>query len=307
MARNYNDFEDEKESNGGFERFLMLMIPIIFTIVLLGVLLVLFNMNIRNAFFEVANKIPIVEKWVPDPVLDPETIKLKESEKEEEDNDVKIKELQNQLSAKEAELQQVNEGKVEQEAQLENLQSQIEVLEQESVDKATQEIADEYQKQIDNLAKMYADMSPSKAAPILQNMTSEEMVLLFSSMKNDNRIAILEKMDSKVAAEVTMMMKDVKPATDLQIAALQSRLKQNDTTTEETSTILNNSQLSQTFANMSADKAAELLFQTYKISPDKTLEILSSVTDATRSSILEKMSTIDAPTTAIILNKLMSK
>jgi flagellar motility protein MotE (MotC chaperone) len=132
-------------------------------------------------------------------------------------------------------------------------------------------------------------------------------VLLLISMKNDSRIAILEKMDPKIAAEVSILMKDVKPALDKQIAALQSRLDRDDTTSVETSTNLNKSQLSQTFASMTPKSASDLIFQTYKISPDKALEILRSVDDATRSSILGQMSTDDSATTAIILNKLMSK
>jgi flagellar motility protein MotE (MotC chaperone) len=308
VARDFNKLDDEKESVGGIERFLVLIIPFIFTIVLVGVLLVLFNIDMRNAFLGVANKIPIVQKWVPEPNLDPEKSKLQKSEEEINNAEATIKDLETQLSAQKTEFQNVNKNKAEQESQLKELQSQIATLKQDSAEVVPGEtLDDEYQKQINDLAKMYANMSPSKAAPILQNMTLEEMVLLFNSMKNDSRIAILEKMDPKVAAEVTMQMKDAKSALDMQIAALQSRLKKNDTASVETSTNLNKSQLSQTFANMTPKSAADLLFQTYKISPDKTLEILRSVDDATRSSLLGQMATIDPATSAIILNKLMSK
>ncbi|OAB45113.1 kinesin [Paenibacillus antarcticus] len=309
VARNFNDFEEvEKESAGGFERFLVLMIPIIFTIVLLGVLLILFNMNIRNAALEIANKIPVVQNWVPAPNLDPEKTKLQESKEEIKSAEATIKELKDKLSAQQTELKQVTEGKTQQDTQLKDLQNQIETLQNESIlAENPEEQVDNYQKQIDELAKMYGNLSPSKAAPIIQNLTLEEMVLMFQSMKSDKRIAIFEKMDPKVAAEVTMLMKDAKPAQDLQIAALQSRVKKNDTATTETSDKLNKSQLSQTFATMTPQSAADLLFQTYKISPEKTLSILNSVDDKTRSSILGKMSSIDSVTTAKILNKLMSK
>ncbi|MEC0091405.1 MotE family protein [Paenibacillus macquariensis] len=309
MARNYNDFEEvEKESAGGFERFLVLMIPIIFTIVLLGVLLILFNMNIRNAALEIANKIPVVQNWVPAPNLDPEKTKLQENKEEIKSAESTIKELKDKLSAQQTELKQATEGKTQQDTQLKDLQSQIETLQNESIlAENPEQKVDNYQKQIDELAKMYGNLSPSKAAPIIQNLTLEEMVLMFESMKSDKRIAIFEKMDPKVAAEVTMMMKDAKPAQDLQISALQSRVKKNDTATTQTSDKLNKSQLSQTFATMTPQSAADLLFQTYKISPEKTLTILNSVDDKTRSSILGKMSSIDSVTTAKILNKLMSK
>ena len=101
MARNYNEFEVEEESAGGFERFLVLMIPIIFTIVLLGVLLVLFNMNIRNTALEFANRIPIVKNWVPAPNIDPEKTKLQQSEDNVKSAEATIKELKEKLSTQE--------------------------------------------------------------------------------------------------------------------------------------------------------------------------------------------------------------
>lgn len=152
-------------------------------------------------------------------------------------------------------------------------------------------------------------MSPSKAAPILQNMTNEEMVLLLSSMQSAARTKVLEKMDPKTAADVTMMMKDAKPSGDLALDALQSRLKKETATTSTASTTnsknLDKNQLSQTFASMSASSGAKLLLETYKLSPDKTLTILNSVDDATRSQLLENMSTENSVETAKILNKLM--
>lgn len=309
-----NDFEVEKESSGGFERFLMFMIPIVFTIVLLGVLLALFNPNIRNTFLEIANKIPIVEKWIPDPSLDPEKSKLDQTKDQLKSTEATNEELKNKLSEQEAALTKANESKTKQEAEMQKLQTQIDTMKQEAATKATTaaqggetEISS-YQKQINELAKMYSDMSPSKSAPIIQNLTQEEIVLMFEAMKTPNRVAIMEKMDPKIAADVTMMMKEAKPSTDLQVAALQSRLNKNQTTTTSTqeSTKLNKVQISQTFATMTPQSAADLLFQTYKISPDKALTVLNSVDDATRSAILGKMSTIDSVTTAKILNKLMS-
>ncbi|WP_052675907.1 MotE family protein [Paenibacillus sp. IHBB 10380] len=309
-----NDFEVENETSGGFERFLLFMIPIVFTIVLLGVLLALFNTNIRNTFLELANKVPIVEKWVPDPSLDPEKSKLDKTKDQLKSTEATNEELKNKLSEQEAALVKATEGKVEQENKVQELQTQIDTMKQEIADKATVAAAggeteiSSYQQQINDLAKMYADMNPRKSAPIIQNLTQEEIVLLFEAMKTPNRVAILEKMDPKVAAEVTTLMKEAKSSTDLQVAALQSRLKKNQTAATSTpaSTKLNETQLSQTFATMTPKSAADLLFQTYKISPDKVLTILNSVDNVTRSAILGKMSTDDSATTAKILNKLMS-
>lgn len=305
------DTDIEKESGGGWEKFLMISIPIVFTVVLLGVLLTLFNVDIRNNMLELANKIPVVKDWVPDPVLDPEKEKLDESEKQVESAEATIEKLKSQVAAKETELQAAKEATTTEAKKASDLQEKLDEAEKAAETAAAEvpESESDYQKQIKDLAKMYADMSPSKAAPILQNMTNEEMVLLLSAMQSTARTKVLEKMDPKTAADVTMMMKDAKASGDLALDALQSRLKKETAATTTTSTTnsknLDKTQLSQTFSSMSASSGAKLLLETYKLSPDKTLTILNSVDDATRSQLLENMSTEDSAETAKILNRLM--
>jgi flagellar motility protein MotE (MotC chaperone) len=304
------DTDMEKESSGGWEKFLMISIPIVFTVVLLGVLLTLFNVDIRNNLLEVANKIPVVKDWVPDPVLDPEKKKLEKSEQQVESAEATIDKLKAQVNAKETELKAAQEATTTEAKKATDLQKKLDDAEK-AAETAVQnpETESDYQKQIKDLAKMYANMSPSKAAPILQNMTNEEMVLLLSAMQSAAQTKVLEKMDPKTAADVTMMMKDAKPSGDLALDALQSRLKKETATTSTASTTnsknLDKNQLSQTFASMSASSGAKLLLETYKLSPDKTLTILNSVDDATRSQLLENMSTENSVETAKILNKLM--
>ncbi|WFA87775.1 MotE family protein [Paenibacillus amylolyticus] len=306
-----DDSDMEKESGGGWEKFLMISIPIVFTVVLLGVLLTLFNVDIRNNLFEFANKIPVVKEWVPDPVLDPEKDKLEKSEQQVESAEATIEKLKSQVTAKETELKAAQEATTTEAKKATDLQKKLDDAEKaaETATAATPETESDYQKQIKDLAKMYADMSPSKAAPILQNMTNEEMVLLLNAMQSSARTKVLEKMDPKTAADVTMMMKDAKPSGDLALDALQSRLKKETATTSTASTTtsknLDKNQLSQTFASMSASSGAKLLLETYKLSPDKTLTILNSVDDATRSQLLENMSSEDSVETAKILNRLM--
>lgn len=296
---------DNEESNGGFERILFFLIPIIFTIVLVGVLLTLFNINVRNGVLDLANKVPIVKNWVPDPVLSPEEKKLKEIKEQEESSEATIKELKKQLAEKEESLKEMSEQKTEQESKVKKLQTQMDDIQRQRATDEPEE--DPYTKQIQDLAKLYADMSPSKAAPIMQNLTLEEMVLMFSEMKSARRVAILEKMDPKTAAEATMMLKDAVPAEDLAIAALQSRLKKNESTkdTPKTTNNLDKNQLVQTFSQMTPKNASDLLLQTYKISPEKAITILNTVDDGTRAKILNAMSTSDAELTAKILNRLM--
>lgn len=132
MANNQMEFEDEG-SAGKLERFLFLMIPIIFTLVLLGVLLTLFNMDIRNNVLAIANKIPIIEKWVPDPPADPAAPgdaaeKPAESKEQAASSASTIKELKAQLAAGEEKLKKAEEDKAAEVTKAEALQKQVDEL-----------------------------------------------------------------------------------------------------------------------------------------------------------------------------------
>lgn len=305
MANNDMEIENE-ESAGKFERFLFLMIPIIFTLVLLGVLLTLFNMDIRNNVLQVANKIPVLEKWVPDPPGDPADPN-QQSEKQEASSEKTIKELKAQLAQQEENLKIVTDEKVAQEAKVKALESQIEKMKTEAEEVSAEETEDPYQKQVTDLAKLYAGMKASKAAPIMENLTTEEMVQIFSVMNKASKTAILEKMDPQKAADVTIKLKETTTSSDMSIAALQSRLKKEAGTpaTTTTSTNLDKEKLNQTFSSMTPASAASLLGEMYKISPDKVVTIMNTVSDSVRSSILGEMTKNDSAQTAKIVNRLM--
>ncbi|WP_461671228.1 MotE family protein, partial [Mycobacterium tuberculosis] len=145
------------------------------------------------------------------------------------------------------------------------------------------------------------------AAPIVQNMNIDEIVLLFSSMRSDDRVKIMEKMNPKIAAEATMKLKDNVTVKDLQIAALQARLDEQADAVETTvSSTLNQEQLGATFEAMNAKSAGEMLLKMKDISPSKVVRILNSVSDTARSGILAEMSRIDEAATARIVTTLMA-
>nr|WP_274528707.1 kinesin [Paenibacillus piscarius] len=308
------EFEDEG-SAGKLERFLFLMIPIIFTLVLLGVLLTLFNMDIRNNVLEIAGKIPFVEKWVPDPVPDPEAADetggepQKESKEQAASSESTIKELKSQLAAQAEKLKQAEDARTAEADKASALQKQIDGLKTEAAEAAaaTDEEEDPYLTKVKDLAKLYAGMKPSKAAPIMENMTTEEMVQIFSNMNNAGKTAILEKMDPKKAADVSILLKETTNSTDMAIAALQSRLKQDagGEAPAKPSANLDQEKLSQTFTAMPAADAAVLLGSMYSVSPDKVITVLNSVSDTVRSSILGEMTKKDSKQAAKIVNRLM--
>lgn len=307
MANHNMELENE-ESAGKFERFLFLMIPIIFTLVLLGVLLTLFNMDIRENVLKVANKIPYIEKIIPDPKVEPGSLAddpQAQSEEQAKSSESTIKELKTRLAEQAAQLTQAEEEKAAQETKVQALQKQIDEMKKEEA-AAVEEEEDPYEVKVTELAKLYAGMKASKAAPIMENLTTEEMVQIFSAMNNAGKTAILEKMDPAKAAEVSIGLKETADSTDMAIAALQSRLKKEAAATPAASAgNLDKVKLSQTFSSMPAADAATLLGSMYSVSPDKVITILNTVSDSVRSSILGEMTQKDSAQTAKIVNRLM--
>ncbi|MBU5673078.1 hypothetical protein KQJ23_14670 [Paenibacillus sp. MSJ-6] len=315
-----NDFEEEiEESVGGFSRFLFFMTPILFTVVLLGVLLALFNMNFRESLINFGERIPIVRNWIPDSASkvastetdDSEISAEEEEQKQRESTEATLKQLKEQVAEQEAQLAEANKQVSEQATKAQELEQQLEAEKEQQTAVEQSEAQAAYQREVKKLAQLYAGMSPSKAAAIFDKLTTEEAIQMLSVMNNESKAAILEKMDAQKAADISIMLKDVNSSEDLAIAALQSRLKKEAAeeagSTPSASTGLTDTQLSQTFSSLPAESAAKLIVQTYKISPDKALRILKAVGDSTRSSILEEMMKADEQLSVKIMNQLVTK
>jgi len=297
------DLDVEKQGYSGFERFMFFVTPVLFTLILLGVLLTIFNFDLRNKLLSIGNSIPFLEQVLPDPVVS--SSEVDEEKLKSENSTAKIQELNTQLVNKEATLKQANEEKAKQAEQIKDLQGQVDQLKRANGEKQLDE--EQYQANIKELAGMYAKITPSKAAPILESMELEEAVLVLSAMRPDDRVRILEKMNPKKAADATMMLKDNTPAKDKQIAALQARVnKKEAANTQSQSTLLDTAQLKDTFSTMNAKSAGELLMKMSDVSPSKVLRILNAVDSTSRSSILAEMSKLNEGKTAQLVTKLMA-
>lgn len=297
------DTEVEKQSYNGFERFMFLMVPILFVIVLLGVLYAMFDVDFRNRALQAGQSVPVLKNVLPEPKVAGNSM---------DDNQIraikmteKINELEAELASLKKELAEANGTKDAQVETVKELRDENALLKGMGEDKRLED--EEYTAKITELASMFSKMTPGKAAPIVQNMTTEEIVLIFSSMRPDDRVRIMEKMNPKTAAEATMKMKDSQSVKDMQLAALQARLENVEQAAEKpTSATLDQEQLSATFSTMDAKSAGEMLIKMMEISPSKVLRILNSVDNATRSGILTEMSKLDKAAAAGIMSKLMS-
>ncbi|MFC5472017.1 MgtE protein [Cohnella suwonensis] len=293
----------EKSSYSGFERFLFFVTPILFTAVLLGVLLLMFNTNWRNSALEFGNKIPVIKSMLPSPDKPAETVAQSDEELTVSNAKTKVEQLNALLTDRETALKQATDLTAQQKKQLEELQAKLDELTKTNAEKTID--TDAYKARISSIADMYGKMTPSKAAPILESMTVEESALVLGAMTETLRGKVLERMNPKVAADVSMKLKDSETVDNREIAALQARIKELEQKTEQPSELLDTAELNRTFSTMKAASAAQLLLQMATGNQSKALRILGAMDDSPRSSVLAAMSDQDKKTTALLVGKLM--
>jgi flagellar motility protein MotE (MotC chaperone) len=181
------------------------------------------------------------------------------------------------------------------------LKTQITALEEKL--KTKTQTDEQYRAQIQQLANMYAKMSPSKAAPILENMTLKETVLVLSEMKPDDRGKVLEKMDAKKAADASIQLKDIVPAKDREMAALQERLTVNQAQATVPQQI-SKEDLGATFSAMDTKSASTILLEMNALNQAKVMAILSTMDSGARSRVLAEMAKTNKPVAATLSSKL---
>lgn len=295
----------EKSSYGAFERFLFYATPIIFTLVLLGVLYALFDSSIMNGVLRAANKVPGLEKILPDPKTN-EKVTLpsgaKESTAAPESDAAAVEQLKAQLAQAKAELQSSVNQSQQKDQTIKELKTQITELDDKL--KTKTQTDQEYRAQVQQLASIYAGMMPTKSAPILEALTLKERVLVLSEMKPADRGKILERMTPAVAAEASIQLKDAVPAKDMQIAALQERLDVNKKEEQKAAPGITKDDLGQTFSQMVPKSAAAILIEMNTASQPRVLEILKSMDSAGRARVLAAISDANKQTAAALGAKL---
>lgn len=164
--------------------FLLFFIPAVFFIVVGVIILSILGINVFEAGKHVASQIPGVQSLLEEEEkVDTPTVTVEDLERK----DREIVQLERQLEEKEEEIRA-----------LENELEELTLEEEED----SEELPTEIQNDLKELAQVYESMSPGKAAAIMENMSTEEVLFHMSEMNVDTRGAILAKMDPEKAAEV---------------------------------------------------------------------------------------------------------
>lgn len=288
----------ERTTYGAFERFLyFFLIPMLYSSILVSILFLIFNSDVRESFLESLNKIPVIREIVPEPetedvtnvIMSPELVQIQ-------------KEAKQQTEAMQAELKTAIEAIRQKESEIEALKEQIVQLESQLADKKLSE--EDYEAQIQSLARMYADMTPSKAAPILEQLLPSEQVLILSRMTQETRTAIMQRMTPQSAAQATRGLKDLGTVEDERIAALQERIQTLETQLAGNVDALTIEQLAETFASMAPASAATVLVEMVEINEKEVISVLRAMSSAARSAVLSAISNADSSVAARVSSKL---
>lgn len=305
------DNEENERSYNVMERLLFYTLPVLFTLLLTGVLLTVFGYDVTNELLRGANKIPFVSEIVPDPRPTDEELQDAirqaggaETASDPESRSEDVARFEALIAERDAQIAQLSDDNAAKDEQLAELQAENEEL-RERYDAVT--VSDEqYTAQIAALAQVYAEMSASKAAPVLESLTLAERVLVLSQMDLDAQVSILGRMNPQIAAETSILMKDTVPARDEQIAALQSRLAIRGSAGGGSipAAQLTKEEVSQTFASMAPNRAASVLLEMAKTDRGQVVSILQAMDEAPRASLLNALADLSEEETAKITARL---
>ncbi|GAA0365068.1 hypothetical protein GCM10008968_21100 [Bacillus horti] len=285
--------------------FYIVLVPALFTLILVGIIFTFLGYNVIDATKSFFQNIPVVSALFNSE--DDETEGVAEEteptinlEEELAQKDTELEGVQTELIALKSDLQQ-REMKI---LELEQTIEEMTVQEEQNVISAK-----ERTKQIRELAQLYGGMSAKRAAAILENLTLTEAALIIREMDSQQRSGILTRFDPAFAAQLTVTLQELDTVDDPEMAALQERVKLlmgmlNDNLEATDSRIpLNN--MVNTLSQLPTAQAVEMLTEMSGSDADFALAttFLAIMSDESRSTIFAQMD----PEVAIKFTKELTK
>jgi flagellar motility protein MotE (MotC chaperone) len=297
--------------------FYIILLPFLFTIVLIGIILTAMKVDVLQTLYNIGNQIPYVEQIVPDAKSSTLADSSDKQMGREESLAEKLRKAETSLAEKDEVIKEKEAELAKKTADLEQLKQEIDSLQEKLKEKMI--TAEERKAKIEETARLFTAMSPSKAASIMEKLGFHEAVLLLSAMNEKDKSELLEKMSSDHAAQLTVLLKETEYSENLEIKALQERvqalveqldkvnpiisaskgLKGNNldtNTTDLTNTV-------QSFELMEAKSAADIISKMWNEGKkEQVIAVLKVMNPTKRSNILTKMdSTLAAKITAEML------
>lgn len=169
----------------------MIVLPLLFTVILTAVLLQVLGFNVSGQLLKWGSSAPYVGQLLSGP-----------EEMSETQTEPTISERLEALKEEQAiQVRQYEEAIREKDEQIDLLTSEIEQLKLQLEQSEARHLEQLREKDV---AELYAAMSPSRAAPIMEEMSIEEIARLLSLLKKEERSLILARLNPETAAKVTM-------------------------------------------------------------------------------------------------------
>jgi flagellar motility protein MotE (MotC chaperone) len=267
--------------------FYIIVIPLLFTLVLSGIIAQMFGYNVVGVLAKWLHHVPVVEKILPAdssagaPAAPANSTDAKTKE---------IDNLKNQLQTKDKQVSDLT--KQAQSDKQSMLQTQKQAQDAKTTaDVNKQALDQDRQKQLAAMAQIYTAMSPSKAAPIMEKLTLQESSLILKTMKPADSSAILSKMDPQKAADVSAILKDTTLTKDTDLAAMQKRIQSlTDSLSKAQKNAVNLPEMVNSFGSMDPDSAAKILLTMDKSNERQVMAVLAHMNAQQRAQILSSMS-----------------
>ncbi|MFS0823610.1 MotE family protein [Bacillus sp. 1P02SD] len=178
-----------------FQWFLfVVLIPSFFTLVVIFVLLSVAGFNPIGTVKDVASKVPGISSFFNDA----------EDSKVQKEDEVSVSDLEAEIQAKESKITQLESELETKDGEIQSLELEIENLSDEIVKLQEERLAKS--KSLEDLTKMYEQMSPKNAAKIIPNLKDDEAREILSSINTEKLAAIFEKMSPEDAARFTQLI-----------------------------------------------------------------------------------------------------
>jgi flagellar motility protein MotE (MotC chaperone) len=258
------------------------VIPLIITTILIGTALNFMGVPVWKTFQDWGNKLPVISKIIPGNDPTPALAKGSEdsdywkkqflkNDEQLKDKDREIKELNNKLSSNQEGIDELKKSNQELQLQLESQKTE------------------ESKKQLEQVAAIYKNISPSKAALMLANMPLEEAAFTLLQLDQELQSSIIGSMkDAKQAAQITTVLREAALLGETDLSLLKEQLvelvkKQENPT----------SALTETIAGMNPVQSASIIQSMMETNSQVALELLKNLTTASRSQILSEIAKND--------------
>jgi flagellar motility protein MotE (MotC chaperone) len=176
--------------------FFNFLIPLVLTIGFILISLQVMGFDLKSTYSEFIKDIPFVSSFYSPDIKVANSIQSKSTPAD-------VEKLKQKLAETEKSYQDLQQKYEEKQQELKQYQSVSSVNENQTVR------SDIDQKTVyKKLAKVYIEMSPSKAAAILENLDANEAALLLHVMTVSQQGDLLSRMTPEKASKITILLKD---------------------------------------------------------------------------------------------------